>query len=126
MNATVIEDRTCLEAAVEAWLRPRGDREEQMDDLHRLAAYGVFSNRQLEAITELDWRIVKRVSTKMDRTGGRLVLSTLPLMVWLQADYERGIRNKRVLRLILDAGTSQRTVSRLTGIHLRAIERMAA
>lgn len=120
------EEQTCLEAAMEAWLRPRTERGERMADLERLAAYGVFSNRQLSDITDLDWRVVKQVSPKTDRTGGRLVLSTMPLMVWLQADYQRGVRNKRVLRLILEQGTSTRTVARLTGIHLRAVERMAA
>jgi hypothetical protein len=120
------EEMTCLQAAAEVYLGHAPEREDRMAAARRLAEYGVLSNRNLEAICGLPWYAVAEVTGKTDRTGGRLAPHTLPLMVTLAAQWGDGIRNRRLLKVILDEGTSQGMVSRLTGIPVKAVERLAA
>lgn len=123
-----MEEKAVLEEAIEAWIahRPRGNQQPQVEACQRLAQHGVFSNAQLAAITGLSKDRVGTITRKRDHTGGRLAVHTMPLMLRLQVDYANGVRNERLLKTILSQGTSQRTVARLTGIHVKAIERMAA
>lgn len=117
---------TCAEHATEAYLRPRsGDRRPQMDDVEALASYRVFSNRHLEAITGLDELTVASITRKTDHTGGRLNVETLPLIARLEDDWENGIRNEHLVRLIVARGTSRGMLAKLTSIPLKDLDRMA-
>lgn len=122
-----VEERApaCLDAAAEAWLAHYDDDEQRLAAVQRLAEFGVLSNRNLEVIIGLSWFMVAKVSTKRDHTGGRLAPHTLPLMIRLREDWASGIRNARLCRTIIAEGTSRGMVARLTGIPIKAVEKMS-
>lgn len=109
-------DTTCVKQANEAWLRPRADRSMQRDDVLELSRWGVFSNRHLEKITGLSEQVVAGLTEKRDHTGGRLNVESLPLLVRLADDWEGGWLNDRLVRMVVERGTSRRMVAKLTGI----------
>lgn len=115
-----------LEVALEAWLRYRSpnNMQPQVEDCRALASTGLFSNRHLEAITGLPETQIARITRKTDHTGGRLAVHTLPLLMRLRGDYALGLRNERLLRIILNQGTSRATVTKLTGISRKTVVRM--
>lgn len=110
----------CLERATAAYLRPRG-RDEAIEDVRALAAYGVFSNKNLQAITGLNEHFVATFTEKQSNVGGRLNPVTLPLMLQLHQDWSAGVRNEHVAREIVKLGTSRGMLSRLTGIPYGAV-----
>lgn len=117
-------DTTCVRQANEAWLRPRDhDRDAQREDVATLHAYGVFSNRHLEAITGLPEQAVASLTRKRDRTGGRLNVETLPLLVRLAEDWSNGWLNERLVQMVIERGTSRRMVAKLTGIPEHVVTR---
>jgi hypothetical protein len=115
---------TCLDQATEAYMRHRdGDRQQQIDDCTELAEWGVLSNRALEEITGLPEGVVRALSQKTDHRGGRLVPSTLPLILAVRDDYRRGYLNGWLLKQIARHGTSLGMVARLTEIPIKDVRR---
>lgn len=112
----------CLERANAAYLRPRrGKDETAIETVRELAGYGVFSNKNLQAITGLNEHFVGTITEKTSAVGGRLNPVTLPLMLQLAEDWRAGVKNDHVARTIVELGTSRGMVARLTGIPYSAV-----
>lgn len=111
----------CLERAKAAYLRPRVNDEAATEAVRELAEYGVFSNRNLQAITGLNEHYVATITAKASKVGGRLNPVTLPLMLQLAEDWRAGVKNEHVARTIVELGTSRGMVARLTGIPYSAV-----
>lgn len=115
---------TCLEQATEAYLRPRGrDRQQQMDDCVALAEWRLLSNRHLSAITGLPEATVAAISKKSDHSGGRLNVTTLPLLLAVERDWAKGYENAWLMRQVVDQGTSMGMLATITGIPFNDVRR---
>jgi hypothetical protein len=116
---------TCLEQATEAYLRPRGgDRQRQLDDCVELAEWKLLSNRHLSAITGLPEATVAAISKKSDHSGGRLNVTTLPLLLAIEQDWKRGHENGWLMRQVVEQGTSMGMLSLITGISFNDVRRL--
>ena len=77
----------------------------------------MFSSRQIAAIVGLDWWVAHRKNAKKDGTGGRLSPETLLDVQAVARAREAGEEiDVLTVRRILDAGTSRRMLSRLSGV----------
>jgi hypothetical protein len=91
-----------------------------------LSGYGLFSRNHIEAITGLTEHYVKRLIEKPEKTGGRFNAGYLSLMYDFVLEYEeQDIINSSLLKNILDNGTSQGFLAKLSGIPQQSISRWA-
>lgn len=81
-----------------------------------LAAHGLWSRRQIMAITGAGEYRVRLAVGKVDRTGGRFNPDTLDLLLELFEIQDQNEQNPHLIALIIDMGTSARMLSRLSGI----------
>lgn len=80
-----------------------------------LAAQGIWSKAQITTITGATSAYVKKNVDKTDHTGGRFNPDTFDLILELFDINQAGDRNPRLTATIVEAGTSVRMLSRLTG-----------
>lgn len=83
-----------------------------------LAAFGVFSNTQIAAITGLSRYTVRQITGKSDHTGGNLPMGSLGLI--LDA-FER--RTPATVAAAVKAGASTRMVGKLAGFSQATVVR---
>lgn len=117
--------RTPLEQALTAYTRHRtDDRRAQVhvDDAITLAQTGIFSIRNIIAITGLPENFANDLIEKHDKVGGRLNPETLTLMqdLWMERAQRLPIDRTKV-STVLNLGTSQSMLSKLTGIPQQTI-----
>lgn len=125
-------DVLLLRAINEAiWLRDhaaRLSREELFKIVEDIGEYGVFSARQISAMTEslLSHQTVARLCNKTDKTGGRLSISSLEdIRQCFHDRINKTINNQTILR-VLESGTSQGMLEKLSGISQTRISKVAA
>lgn len=118
-----------LQAINEAiWLRDHAhevSRNLLIKRLQELSEYGLFSNRQITNIIGHRYSHVTvcRFSMKQDLTGGAFNPKTLEdLRDVLFMKHNKNV-DYALVKKIIDAGTSQGMVSRLTGINQSTISR---
>lgn len=80
-----------------------------------LAGQGIWSKAQIANITGATSTYVKKNVEKTDHTGGRFNPDTFDLILELVDINQAGERNPRLVAAIVDAGTSVRMLSRLSG-----------
>lgn len=115
---------SALDQALEAYYRPRNvSRQIRTDDAIALLEWGVFSIRQVQAITGLPQDYVRSLATKRDHTGGNLNPDTLPLLRELRDGWRRGERLIGVAQRIFDGGTKQAMTNALTGVPMTTLYR---
>lgn len=108
------------------------ERVEFMDEQARLDAavaldeWGVFSSRQVSAITGLEWWKAAKASSKTARTGGRLDPKSLAPLRDLAVARARGEMNIFAALEALSTGTSVTMAVRLTGIPATTLKRWKA
>lgn len=112
------------------WLRDHidiVDREELNDAIKSLAKYGIFSSRQISAITNgrLSPSTVSLTVDKSDKTGGNLNPGTLEILRAIL--YSRADKNTDVLliKAALAEGNSQGMIAKLTGVSQSMISKIA-
>lgn len=81
-----------------------------------LAGHGLWSRRQIMAITGGTEHAVRSTFTKGDHTGGRFNPDTLDLLLELFELQDMNEQNPHLIAYIVDKGTSVRMLSRLSGI----------
>lgn len=86
---------------------------------------GEFSVRQLSSIAnnKISASTLRRYLVEKPRHGGRLNTGSLRELLDLFKECELGVVDYRVVKRIMNAGTSQNVVARLTGISQSSISR---
>jgi len=86
---------------------------------------GEFSIRQLSNIcnNKISASTLRRYLIEKPRNGGRLNTGSLRELLDLLKESELGVVDYRVVKRIMNAGTSQNVVARLTGISQSSISR---
>jgi len=86
---------------------------------------GEFSVRQLSNIcnNKISASTLRRYLVEKPRHGGRLNTGSLRELLDLFKESELGVVDYRVVKRIMNAGTSQNVVARLTGISQSSISR---
>lgn len=123
------KDILILRALNEAiWLRDHAaklDRAKLFEVIENIGEYGIFSARQLSALTEnqISHQTVTKLCGKTEKTGGKLNPKSLDEIK--QCFHDR-INNKvdySLISKILGSGTSQGMLGKLTGISQAKISR---
>lgn len=120
---------TPLEQALWIFERHEGyDKQQKFDAAVELGEWGIFSSRQIEAITGLGHSTVLKLSPKSDRTGGRFSPECLSALRDISRRRAAGVSVERAeVREMLAAGsgTSPRTAARLGNLSESWIRRRA-
>lgn len=126
------KDILLLRAINEAiWLRNHASRlskQELFSIVEDIGEYGIYSARQISAMTEgiLSHQTVARLCKKSDKTGGRLSIDSLEDIKDCFHDRVNKRVNYKVVKRILDAGTSQGMLEKLSGISQAKISKGVA
>ena len=126
------KDILLLRAINEAiWLRNHASRlskQELFSIVEDIGEYGIYSARQISAMTEgiLSHQTVARLCKKSDKTGGRLSVDSLEDIKECFHDRVNKRVNYKVVKRILDAGTSQGMLEKLSGISQAKISKGVA
>lgn len=125
----MLEQQHRLFAIHEAiWIRDNAkkiSKEVLIEKAQDLAEYGLFSNRQISKISGgiLSNATVGTYITKETKTGGRFSPQSLDDMATVLFSKERGRIDYDAIQRILDGGTSQGMVARLTGVSQSSISK---
>lgn len=123
------QDINRLRAINEAiWIRDHSEkltREELSKVIEDISEYNIFSSRQISSMTGniFSHQTVSKISNKQNKTGGKLCVSDLEKIRDLFYGKSNGSVNYKLAKEIIDNGTSQGMIYRLTGIHQSAISR---
>lgn len=103
------------------WLRDNVEQisiEEIRESIQRIAEYGVFSNRQLQAISngKVSHQAIAKITGKTDKSGGNLNPGTLELLRRVLLSRATSASDFEMIAEAIDQGTSQRMVAKLTGV----------
>lgn len=112
------------------WLRDNADsinKTETFEFVRELDEFGALSIRQISAIIggKISNTTLCKYLVVKDRVGGRLNPNSLEDIAQCLSDKENNSVDYRVVKRILLAGTSQNTLSRLTGINQSLISKKA-
>ena len=112
------------------WLRDNAEsvtKTRAFELVRELDEFGALSIRQISTIIggKISNTTLCKYLVVKDRVGGRLNPSSLEDIVQCLSDKENNSVDYRVVKRILLAGTSQNTLSRLTGINQSLISKKA-
>lgn len=116
------KDILILRAINEAiWLRDHAaklDREKLFEVVENIGEYNVFSARQLSALAgnAISHQTAARLCNKTEKTGGKLNPKSLDEIKQCFHDRINGSIDYSLISRIVDNGTSQGMVEKLTGI----------
>lgn len=121
-----------LQALNEAiWIRNKAneiDKQELCNLVMALGEHGIFSSRQISAITGgiLTHTTVSKLISKTDKTGGTLNVESLEDLRKIFYSRERKRTDYELVRKVIESGTSQVMVEKLTGVSQSSISRKAS
>jgi hypothetical protein len=103
------------------WVRDNSkkvEREVLVYNLQDLAEYGIFSNRQLQAIcrNELSYTTIGGYTNKTSKNGGNFNPESLEDLREILFAKHNGQINYKAIERALQTGTSQGMISKLTGV----------
>lgn len=125
------KDIILLRAINEAiWLRdhaPKLDKEKLFETVEDIGEYGIYSARQISALTggAVSHQTVARLCNKTDKSGGRLNPVSLDKIKACFHDRINGAVDRGIILEIVNSGTSQGMLSKLTGISQTRISKIA-
>jgi hypothetical protein len=110
------------------WLRdhsPALDKKDLFKVIEDIGKYNIFSARQIESMTNgiVSHQTISKLCSKTDKTGGKLEVSDLEKIRDLFYGKSNGLVNYKLAKDIIENGTSQGVIYKLTGIHQSAISR---
>jgi hypothetical protein len=111
-----------LQAINEAiWIRDHAKQIERpllIERLQDLAEYEIFSNRQMQAICHnvISYTTIGNYTRKSTKTGGRLAPESLEDLRDILFEKHSGRINYKAIERVLQTGTSQGMISKLTGV----------
>jgi hypothetical protein len=90
-----------------------------------LGDYKVFSSRQISAIisNRVSHTTVSSIIGKKDKTGGNLNVASLEILRNVLYSRSSGETNYGLIATVLEGGTSQGMISKLTGVSQSSISR---
>ena len=115
-------DILLLRAINEAiWLRDnavRIDKPELFKFVEDLGEYGIYSARQVSAIigSQMSHQTIAKLCQKSDKTGGRLNPASLDDIKQCFHDRVNKTLNYNIIKRVIDSGTSQGMLEKLSGI----------
>lgn len=106
-------------------------RQGLVDAVVSLNEWGLFSNRQLVAITGVPMRQVCALTKKSDRTGGSFNPEALPNVIELSEARARGEKGQKAIVAALEGGVSLSMLAKLvdapkSSLARHAVQREAA
>lgn len=112
------------------WIRDHTEtitREELVDAVMLLGSYGVFSSRQISAISngKLSPAAVSGIVGKSDKTGGNLNPGTLEILRGILYSRADKRTDKRLIKTALGEGNSQGMIAKLTGVSQSLISKIS-
>lgn len=118
MDNDVMKLRAINEAI---WLRDHASilsKEELFRIVEDIGEYGIFSARQISAMTDgrTSHQTVAKLCKKTDKSGGRLAISSLEDIKQCFHDRINKKVDYKTIKRVLDAGTSQGMLEKLSGI----------
>jgi hypothetical protein len=110
------------------WIRDRAetlDKEQLIKVIIDIGEYGIFSARQIQSIANntISRQRISKLCKKSDRTGGNLYIFDLEKIRDLFYTKSNGSTNYALAKEIIENGTSQGMLSKLTGIDQSSISR---
>jgi len=110
------------------WLRDNVaslEKDGIIDAIVRIGKLGVFSSRQLSAITNgaLPHTTVSKLITKTDKTGGKLNVGTLDILRTILISRADSSTDFNLIADAVGQGTSQGMVAKLTGVNQGTISK---
>lgn len=111
-----------LQAINEAiWIRDNAKNIERsllIERLQDLAEYEIFSNRQLQSIcgSAISYTTIGGYTRKTSKNGGRLAPEGLEDIREILFEKHNGRINYKAIERVLQTGTSQGMISKLTGV----------
>jgi hypothetical protein len=126
---SVDKDVMRLRAINEAiWIRNHSenlDTEDLLKVIADIGEYQIFSARQIRSMTGnlVSHQKISRLCEKSDKTGGNLNIFDLEKIRDLFYGKSNGIVNYDLAKQIVENGTSQGMISRLTGISQSALSK---
>jgi len=111
-----------LQAINEAiWIRDHAKQIERsllIERLQDLAEYDLFSNRQMQSICGkvISYTTIGGYTQKTSKNGGRLAPESLEDIRDILFEKHNGRINYKAIERVLQAGTSQGMISKLTGV----------
>lgn len=118
-----------LQALNEAiWLRDKVktfDRQGLFDAIISLAEHGIFSSRQIAMLTDgaINHSTISKMTKKKNKTGGTLNPQSLNDLREIFHSRARNKTNYKLVAKVINEGTSQIMVERLTGVSQSSISR---
>lgn len=125
----MVEQQHRLFAIHEAiWIRDNAkkvSKEVLIEKAQDLAEYGLFSNRQISKISGgvLSNVTVNTYIPKENKTGGRFSPQSLEDIATILFSKEKGRIDYVTVKKVLDAGTSQGMIAKLTGVSQSSISK---
>lgn len=112
------------------WIRDHADtidKEELFKTVATLGSYGVFSSRQISAISNgrLSPATVSGIIGKADKTGGNLNPGTLEILRGILYSRADKRTDKRLIKAALSEGNSQGMIAKLTGVSQSLVSTIA-
>lgn len=103
------------------WIRDNSkkvDRDVLVYNIQNLAEYGVFSNRQIQAIcrNELSYTTIGSYTQKKSKNGGKFNPESLEDLREILFSKHNSQINYKAIERALGYGTSQGMISKLTGV----------
>jgi len=123
-------DMMRLRAINEAiWLRDHWsnlERKELFRIIEDIGEYNMFSARQIGSMINntISRQIISKLCNKTDKTGGRLEVKDLEKIREIFYGKSNGVLNNSLIREVLNNGTSQGMLSKLTGINQSTISKV--
>jgi len=123
-------DMMRLRAINEAiWLRDHWsnlERKELFRIIEDIGEYNMFSARQIGGMINntISRQIISKLCNKTDKTGGRLEVKDLEKIREIFYGKSNGVLNNSLIREVLNNGTSQGMLSKLTGINQSTISKV--
>lgn len=101
------------------------DREQKIAHVKDLAAFGVFSGRQISVLTGLRGPDVHEIIGKSSHAGGSLNPDALPKLIEILERLDAGAPPKALIKETMADGISATMIARLTGEPISNITRWA-
>jgi ligand-binding sensor protein len=111
------------------WLRDHSsslDIEHLLKVVAEIGGYKIFSARQIQSMTGniLSRQKISQLCRKSDKTGGNLQVADLEKIRDLFYGKSNGIVNYKLVKEVVENGTSQGMLNKLTGINQSSISKM--
>lgn len=123
------QDIFMLQALNEAiWIRDNAqkiDKQSLFDAIASIGEHNIYSSRQIASFTNgaLDHSSVSKIIKKKNKTGGNLNVHSLEELREVFYSRERKRTNYKLIAKIIQDGTSQGMVEKLTGVKQSTISR---